>query len=119
MERTRPMRIAITGGTGFVGRHVARTLVADGHQSVLIARGIDKTDPAIRELPSTSLVWANLADAEDLARAFAGCDTVVHCAGINRELGGQTFRRIHVEGTENVVSAARQAGLKKIVLISF
>src|SRR5262249_48156090 len=115
----RRVRIAITGGTGFVGRNVARTLVADGHQVVLIARGIDTTDPTIRELPRTSFVWGNLNDVKHLAKVFAVCDTVVHCAGINGELGGQTFRRIHVEGTEHVVSAAREAGVKKIVLISF
>jgi NADH dehydrogenase len=113
------MKIAITGGTGFVGRNVARALVTEGHEVVLIARGIDRTDPTIRELPRTSFVWTNLEDVEDLARAFAGCDVVVHCAGINREFGRQTFHRIHVEGTEHVVSAARQAGVRKIILISF
>ena len=49
----------------------------------------------------------------------AGCDSVVHCAGINRELGQQTFTKVHIEGTRNVVEAARQAGIRKIVLLSF
>ena len=44
------MKIAITGGTGFVGRHLARALVKDGHQVVLIARGIDSRDTDIRDL---------------------------------------------------------------------
>jgi NADH dehydrogenase len=44
---------------------------------------------------------------------------VVHCAGINRESGDQTYQRVHVEGTRNVAEAAREAGLRKIVLISF
>jgi NADH dehydrogenase len=54
-----------------------------------------------------------------LAAAFAGCDAVAHCAGINREIGGQTFQRVHVEGTRAVVEAARRAGVKRIVMLSF
>jgi hypothetical protein len=45
------MRVAITGGTGFVGRHLARQLVAGGHEVVLVARGADRRDPSIRDTP--------------------------------------------------------------------
>ena len=44
---------------------------------------------------------------------------MAHCAGINREIGKQTYERVHVEGTRNVVAAARSAGVEKIVLMSF
>jgi len=113
------MRIAITGGTGFVGRNVARLLATEGHELVLIARGRDHTDPGIRRLPHSRFVSIGLDNPEELARAFAGCEAVVHCSGINREIEGQTYQRVHVEGTRHVVQAARQAGVKKIVLISF
>jgi NADH dehydrogenase len=113
------MRIAITGGTGFIGRHLARQLAAEGHQIRLIARGADRRDPAIRDLPGAALVLTDLRSADELARAFAGCDAVAHCAGINREVGTQTFEAVHVEGTRNVVAAARRAGVRKIALLSF
>lgn len=113
------MRIAITGGSGFVGRHIARALAGEGHEVVLIARGRDQTDPTIRQIPGARFFSIDLDDVGKLARAFAGCDAVAHCAGINRQLGAQTYRRVHVEGTRNVVQAARQAGARKIVLISF
>jgi NADH dehydrogenase len=51
--------------------------------------------------------------------AFAGCDAVAHCAGINRQIGSQTYAAVHVTGTANVVSAARGAGVRKIVMLSF
>jgi NADH dehydrogenase len=113
------MKIAITGGTGFVGRNAARTLVEEGHEVVLIARGCDRTDPGIRQLARSQFAGIGLDDVDSLARAFAGAKVVVHCAGINRETGAQTYQRVHVEGTRHVVEAARRAGVDKIVLISF
>lgn len=95
------MRIAITGGTGFVGRNLAARL--DPARTVVISRR----------------TGVPVDDADGLAEAFAGCDAVAHCAGINRELGEQTFRRVHVEGTRAVVEAARRAGVRRIVMLSF
>lgn len=93
------MKVAITGGTGFVGRHLAERL----DDVVLVSRreGID------------------LDDVDALTAAFAGCDAIAHCAGINREIGDQTFQRVHVQGTRNVVEAAHRAGVKRIVMVSF
>jgi uncharacterized protein YbjT (DUF2867 family) len=113
------MKIAITGGTGFVGRNLARTLVAQGHTVAIIARGRDTTDQTIRHLPGTSFFPITLDDPAALAHAFSGCDAVAHCAGINREIDGQTYERVHVNGTANVIEAARRASVKKIALISF
>ncbi|HET7841819.1 MAG TPA: NAD(P)H-binding protein [Terriglobia bacterium] len=113
------MRIAITGGTGFVGRHLARALVRDGHEVVLISRGADRRDPGIRNLPRSVFAPVGLDNVQALARALQRCEGVAHCAGINREIGTQTYARVHIQGTANVVLAAKQAGVKKIVLLSF
>lgn len=113
------MKIAITGGTGFVGSHLARTLVDKGHEVVLIARGLDRRAESIRQLTHSSFFPIGISDEEKLVHAFAGCDGVAHCAGINREIGSQTYQRVHVEGTLNVVTAAKRAGARKIALLSF
>jgi len=113
------MRIAITGGTGFVGGHLARRLVELGHAVVLVARGVDRHDPEILRLPRVSFVPGGVNNRGKLARAFEACSAIAHCAGINREIGTQAFKRVHVEGTRNVVEAAKRAGVKKIVLFSF
>ena len=113
------MRIAITGGTGFVGRHLARALVAGGHEVMLISRGRDQRDPSVRELPRTRLAPVGLSDSLALAQAFEGCDGVAHLAGINRELGPETYQRVHVDGTRHVVEAAQRAGVRKVLLMSF
>ena len=113
------MKIAITGGTGFVGAHFARALVGAGHHVVLISRGVDHRDKRIRELTNSVCLSIGLDDENKLADAFAGCDAVAHCAGINREIGKQTYRRVHIQGTRNVVNAARRAGVKRVALLSF
>jgi uncharacterized protein YbjT (DUF2867 family) len=113
------MKIAITGGTGFVGRHLARELVGQGHEVVLLARGVDERDPSVREMPRTTFVASDLGSVETLAAAFQDCDAVAHLAGINREIGVQTYQKVHIDATSNVVEASRRAGVNKIALLSF
>jgi len=113
------VKIAVTGGTGFVGRHLARSLSLGGHSLVLVARGLDRRDETVRHLAQTSFVPIGIDDEDRLAQAFAGCDAVAHCAGINREIGHQTYQRVHIDGTRKVANAAKRAGVKKIVLLSF
>lgn len=95
------MRIAITGGTGFVGRHLAARL--NPADTVVVSRR----------------TGVSIDDVDALAEAFAGCDAVAHCAGINREIGAQSFQRVHVDGTRNVIEAAKRAGVRRIVMLSF
>lgn len=113
------MRVAVTGGTGFVGRHLARALVSAGHEVVMIARGADERDRSVLNLPNARFFRSDLSDISELVRAFGACGAVAHCAGINREIGIQTYQRVHVVGTRHVVEAARKAGVGKIVLLSF
>jgi NADH dehydrogenase len=115
------MRVAITGGTGFVGGHLATTLVEQGHHVVLLARGQDQRPWArhVLAVPDVTIVHAGIGDQEALHRAFAGCDAVAHCAGINRELRRQTYHSVHVQGTANVVRAAENAGVARLALLSF
>ncbi len=113
------MKIAITGGTGFVGAHLAKSLTGKGHDVVLIARGLDKRNETVLHIERTEFKAIGTSDEEKLADAFSGCDVVAHCAGINRELTPGDYDRIHVQGTQNVVNAAKKAGVKKIVIVSF
>jgi len=94
------MRIAITGATGFIGSHLTTRLTGEGHEVVGAAR-------------------RDLNDIDQLTAAFADCKVVAHCAGVNREIGDQTFARVHLELTQNVVAAAKNAGVEKIVFVSF
>jgi len=113
------MKIAITGGTGFIGKHLARDLMERGHQVILIARGLYSRDQSSQSLEHAAFVAVNTTDTERLKQAFTGCDAVAHCAGTSVEDSSQTFHQVHVEGTRSAVTAAQQAGVKKFVLVSF
>src|SRR5262249_12895408 len=77
-EGSKAMKVAITGGTGFVGRNIARLLAAEGHQLLLIARGSDWTEPSARSIGH--FISLDLNSSAELANAMVGCDAVVHCA---------------------------------------
>jgi uncharacterized protein YbjT (DUF2867 family) len=111
------MRIAITGAAGFIGGHLAQRLLAEEHQLVLLTRGASGQSTSGNM--NANFVANDLSDPAVLADAFSGCDAVAHCAGINREIEEQTYQKVHVEATTNVVKAAQQAGVKKILLMSF
>ena len=95
------MKVAITGGAGFVGRHLAERFDSTNVIAVSRRTGVD------------------IDDVEALTKAFDGCDVVAHCAGINREIGIQTYQKVHIDGTRAVVEAAQRAGVRRIVMLSF
>lgn len=113
------MKIAITGGTGFIGKHLAQDLAQRGHQVVVISRGLYKRDSGKHFPANVSFVAASVTATDQLRQAFAGCDAIAHCAGTSQEDKFQTFKQLHVDGMRSVVEAARQAGVKKLVLLSY
>ncbi|MBX0297641.1 NAD-dependent epimerase/dehydratase family protein [Haloarcula nitratireducens] len=113
------MYIGITGGTGFMGTHLARRLLADGHQPILISRGANKQHSDVQGIEDAEFVAASVDDKSTLLEAFSKCDTIAHLAGINFERGTQTYQTVHVRGTKNVVEAAEEVGISKIILTSF
>ena len=111
--------IAITGGTGFIGAHLARQLVARGHFAKLLARGISHRDDPITKETNVNFSPAGVNEEKQLMAAFGGCDAVCHLVGINRERNAGDFEKVHVQGTRTVVTAANHAQVKKIVYVSF
>ncbi|MGI8847826.1 MAG: complex I NDUFA9 subunit family protein [Candidatus Dormibacteria bacterium] len=108
------MRVAITGGTGFVGLYLSRHLVADGHDLVLVGRGNRKRRPR----PGVDVRAADVISGEGLEQALAGCDAVVNLVAIIKEKGKQTFDAVNRQGTEHVAAAARSAGVPHLIQLS-
>lgn len=111
------MKIAITGGTGFIGRHLARDLIERGHEVVVIARG--HYSRSTQPIEGAGFVALDINDTDKLQEVFRGCHAVAHCAGTSVEDSRQTFHQLHVEGTRSAVKAAEHGGVKKFVLVSY
>jgi dihydroflavonol-4-reductase len=112
------MKALVTGATGFVGAAVSRALLAAGWQvRVLARRGSDRRNLSGLEV---DVAEGDLTDLDSLAIAAAGCEGLFHVAADYR-LGARDpsqLYRNNVEGTRNVLSAARRAGVRRIVYTS-
>jgi uncharacterized protein YbjT (DUF2867 family) len=108
--------IAVTGATGFVGRHVVATLVRRGHTVRALVRD-PRRSIVFQSLP-LQVVAGDLADAAALAALVSGATVVVHLVGIIVDAGRATFEAVHVEGTRRLLAAARDAGTTRWVHMS-
>lgn len=109
------MRVFVTGGTGFVGTSVLQALVQAGHEPVALVR-----TPAKLRINGVTAVRGDVLEPDSIRTGMAGCDAVIHLVGIIREFPrkGITFGRLHVEATKNVVQAAKELGVSRIVHMS-
>jgi uncharacterized protein YbjT (DUF2867 family) len=117
-----PARVAVTGATGFVGRAVVRELVARGHRPVCLVRDRLRFLSSVGELGSDQLdtVTGDLFDATALRQVVEGAEAMIHLVGIifEKPLRGQTFQRIHVEGTKAVLEMCAAAGVRRYLHMS-
>lgn len=103
--------ILVTGGTGFVGRHLVARLVAGGGQVRVLAR-------SAADLAGAEVVPGDVADVSSVATAMRGCAAAIHLVGIIREQGDATFEKVHVEGTRAVIEACGRAGVGRLLHMS-
>jgi nucleoside-diphosphate-sugar epimerase len=104
----------VTGGSGFIGGHLLRRLVADGWPVRALARS-DRSAAAVRDAGAEP-ARGDLDDPASLVEGIDGCDTVFHAAAYVEEWGTRRdFERGNVDGTRNVLEAARRAGARRFV----
>src|SRR5208283_306306 len=108
----------VTGATGFLGSHVARQLLARGAELRLLVRATSRTDN-IDDL-SAERVAGDLRDPESLKQGMAGCDFVFHVAADYRlwARDGQELYDSNVQGTRNILQAARDTGVRRVIYTS-
>lgn len=108
--------VLLTGATGFVGSHMADALRAAGHSLRCLVRSAEKARK--QGLSEAEIAIGDILQPETLSAALAGVEKVIHLVGIIMERGPLTFKRVHHEGTRNLVAAAKQAGVKRFVHMS-
>lgn len=108
------MKVLITGGTGFVGQLLARTIQAQGHDVVR----------AVRQAQPDSVLISTVDGSTSWHEALQGCDSVVHLAARVHVMNDKStdplreFRRVNVEGTANLARQAAAAGVRRFVSLS-
>jgi len=112
------VNISITGATGFVGRHVAATLLRRGHRVRALARDPARGAARFVAEQGVELVTGHLEDRAALERLTRGTDAVIHLVGIIVEQGTATFLAVHVEGTRALLAAALKARVPRFVHMS-
>ncbi len=112
------MKVFLTGSTGFLGSHVARALLSRGDELRLLVRGSSRLDN-IADLNAEHVV-GDLRDIDSLKRGMSGCEVVFHVAADYRlwAVNGQELYESNVEGTRNILSAAKEVGIRRVVYTS-
>jgi uncharacterized protein YbjT (DUF2867 family) len=111
-------RVFVTGGTGFVGKHIIRALLAHGFLVRCLVRPGSEHD--LKGFESIDRVPGDVLQPEQLAPSVEGCVAIVHLVGIIRERRGRgvTFERLHTQATRNMLTVARAAGIKRYLQMS-
>lgn len=105
--------ILVTGATGFVGSHLVKRMRQEGQKVRAVVRTPAKAQ-ALKDL-GVEVVPGDISDLASLEAAAHGCERVIHLVGIIQEGRGFTFRSVHVEGTRNILDAAKKAGVRHFI----
>jgi UDP-glucose 4-epimerase len=108
--------IALTGATGFIGRHLLSELPKRGYRVRVLLRRPSEVPPG-----AASAVIGDIASPHNMAAALRDVDMVIHSAGLAHAMSGwpeDDYRAINTEGTLNLARAAERAGVKRFVFLS-
>jgi dihydroflavonol-4-reductase len=101
------MRVLVTGGSGFIGSVVVKTLVSEGHTARCLLRSTSKTDRL--EGLSYERAEGDVRDADAVRKAMDGCDAVIHLASLSswNDIKSPLMKEVVEGGTQNILDAAR------------
>lgn len=110
--------VLITGGTGFIGFHLTKYLIAKGHDLRLLVRKHSTNLKKLEEL-RVEVVHGDITELDSILPAFKDVRIVIHCAGYVSDWGKKAaYNDINVLGTENVLKASVEYGVQRFISIS-
>lgn len=109
--------ILVTGGTGFVGRHLVEQLIASGKQVRILLRPSKKSPNLPKGTPVEAAV-CSLLDERGLRAAMRGVDEIIHLASTERHSSRAELQNVDIHGTQTLAAAAAQSGVRRILFLS-
>ena len=103
-------KVAVFGGTGFLGRAIVERLTADNRPVRVVARQAAEND--------RRAVLADVRDPVAVTQALEGCSAAVNCVGLYLEQGSDSFAAVHVQGARVLAEACAAQGIERLVLLS-
>ena len=111
------MQVLVTGGTGFLGGHLVERLVRRGDKVRVLVRST--SDLTLLRALGVELATGDITDAASVKIAASGVDAVFHSAALASDYGpAGKFRRMNVEGTQNVIDACRDERVPRLIHVS-
>jgi NADH dehydrogenase len=110
-------RVAVLGGSGFVGRHIVNRLAAAGRKVVVPTRRRERAKHLIL-LPTVDVVEADISDRGTLERLLIDADTVINLVGALHDIPRGTLARAHIEVVETAIAACKATGVSRLLHMS-
>jgi uncharacterized protein YbjT (DUF2867 family) len=114
------MKIFLTGSTGFVGGHILQDLINNNYRVRCLIRQGSGHKIAQYKDRGIEIVHGDITETNSLQNRLEGCDALINLVGIIREFPrkGITFEKLHYEGTVNLIKAAREQGVGRVIQMS-
>jgi len=113
------MTVLLSGGSGFLGSHIAEQLSRAGRTVRALVRRTSNTS-FLETLAGVELCVASMSDRDAVVKAAEGCSAIIHCAGVVKARSEDEFNRVNVGGTETMLAAAQsiKESLRRFVHVS-
>src|SRR5512145_827864 len=110
------MKVAVSGASGFVGRHLRRALAEGGVEVVGLVRSARSA--ALVETAGGTSALVDLADVDAFGRSLVGAQALVHLAQIGAERDGATYEEVNLGAVRAAIAAAKKTAVSRIVFLS-
>lgn len=112
------MKIALFGGTGFVGRYLTNGLLNHGYEPVLLVR--PGSEPQVYRADECTVISGNIKERETIRKTIRGIGAIIYSIGIIRQFKreGITFEEAHFSGAKRCMDVASEVGVKRFILMS-
>ena len=112
------MKVALFGGTGFVGSYIIDELLKNGHEPVVLVR--EGSESKLNNSENCRIISGDVTDVKSIKNTIEGSDVVIYSIGIIREFPrkGVTFEKLHFQAAKECIDVAKSLGVKRFIMMS-